>query len=52
MLRVACVRFWLSRHIAAEQHAGQPGVLVKDPEHFLQLLRRHQQVGIGLPLAL
>jgi len=52
MLRLAALRFWLSRHIAAEQHAGQPGVLVKDPEHFLQLLRRHQQVGIGLPLAL
>lgn len=52
MLRLAALRFWLSRQIAAEQHAGQAGVLVKDPEHFLQLLKQHQQVSVGLPLAL
>lgn len=52
VLRLAALRFWLSRQIAAEQHAGQAGVLVKDPEHFLQLLKQHQQVSVGLPLAL
>ncbi|MEL0167248.1 MAG: homoserine kinase [Pseudomonadaceae bacterium] len=52
MLRLAALRFWLSRQIAAEQHAGQAGVLVKDPAHFLQLLAQHQRVSVGLPLAL
>ena len=52
MLRLAALRFWLSRQIAAERHAGQAGVLVKDPGHFLQLLQRHQTVEIRLPLAL
>ncbi|CAD5376264.1 Homoserine kinase [Pseudomonas sp. OF001] len=54
MLRVACVRFWLSRLIAAEAFAGQPDVLVKDPEEFRRLLQARQRVepGQGLPFAL
>lgn len=39
MLRVAALRFWLSRLIAAQAHADQPGVLVKDPGHFMQVLQ-------------
>ncbi|WP_150305727.1 homoserine kinase [Pseudomonas saliphila] len=51
-LRLAALRFWLSRQLAADQHEGQEGVLVKDTEHFLRVLRNHQTVSIGLPLAL
>lgn len=39
MLSVAALRFWLSRMIAARAHAEQPGVLVKDPNHFMQVLQ-------------
>lgn len=54
MLRVACVRFWLSRLIAAQAHAGQARVLVKDPEEFRRLLQARQltATGQGLPFAL
>lgn len=52
VLRLAALRFWLSRQLAAERHAGQSGVLVKDPGHFLRVLEQHRNVNIGLPLAL
>lgn len=52
LLRVAALRFWLSRQLAAEQHAGHSGVLIKDPQHFRALLVHHRQVTVGLPLAL
>ncbi|MCQ4347968.1 homoserine kinase [Pseudomonas stutzeri] len=54
MLRAACVRFWLSRLIAAAAFAGQPDVLVKDPEAFRRLLEARWRVepGQGLPFAL
>ena len=53
MLRIACVRFWLSRLIAAEAFAGQD-VLIKDPEEFRRLLQARQTPGAGeaLPFAL
>jgi homoserine kinase type II len=51
MLRIACVRFWLSRLIAAESFAGQQ-VLVHDPEEFRQRLAARQQVDVALPFAL
>ena len=51
MLRVACVRFWLSRLIAAEQFAGQD-VLIHDPQEFEQRLAQRQQVHTPLPFAL
>lgn len=50
MLRVACVRFWLSRLIAAQKFAGQP-VLVKDPEEFRRLLGGRQHCRSALPFA-
>ncbi len=42
MLRLAAARFWLSRHIAAATHTGQSGVLIKDPQHFVQVLQAHR----------
>ncbi|WP_040062877.1 homoserine kinase [Pseudomonas batumici] len=51
MLRVACVRFWLSRLIAAESFAGQD-VLIHDPMEFQRRLAQRQQVGMPLPFAL
>ena len=51
MLRVACLRFWLSRVIAAESHAGQE-VLIHDPAEFLHRLEQRQQVHLPLPMAL
>jgi homoserine kinase type II len=51
MLRVACVRFWLSRLIAAESFAGQD-VLIHDPMEFQQRLAQRQQVTTPLPFAL
>lgn len=51
MLRIACVRFWLSRLIAAEAFAGQD-VLIKDPEEYRRLLAARQTVNVGLPFAL
>lgn len=51
MLRTACVRFWLSRLIAAESFAGQE-VLIHDPAEFQRRLAQRQQVSIPLPFAL
>lgn len=51
MLRVACLRFWLSRLLAAQAHAGQD-VLIKDPAEFYQRLQARQGIVPGLPLAL
>ncbi|KAF1033373.1 MAG: Homoserine kinase [Pseudomonas sp.] len=51
LLRVACVRFWLSRLIAAESFAGQD-VLIHDPAEFEHRLAQRQQVGVQLPFAL
>ena len=51
MLRVACVRFWLSRLIAAESFAGQD-VLIHDPMEFQQRLAQRQKVHALLPFAL
>lgn len=48
MLRIACVRFWLSRLIAAQAHAGQ-AVLIHDPAEFQQRLVARQQVSVVLP---
>lgn len=50
MLRLACVRFWLSRLIAAESFAGQQ-VLIHDPAEFQRRLLKRQQVAVDLPLA-
>ncbi|MGE8496886.1 MAG: homoserine kinase [Pseudomonas sp.] len=50
MLRVACVRFWLSRLIAAESFAGQQ-VLIHDPAEFQRRLAHRQQVDLPLPFA-
>lgn len=51
MLRIACLRFWLSRLIAAQQPAG-PDVLIKPPVEFQRRLEQRQQVVIALPFAL
>lgn len=51
MLRVACLRFWLSRLIAAQAFAGQE-VLIHDPEVFHQRLLARKHVQIALPFAL
>ncbi len=51
MLRVACVRFWLSRLIAAESFAGMD-VLIHDPQDFEVRLAARQKVEIALPFAL
>ncbi|WP_339080523.1 homoserine kinase [Pseudomonas sp. TMP9] len=50
MLRIACVRFWLSRLIAAESFAGQE-VLIHDPDEFQRRLAQRQHVGLALPFA-
>ncbi|MDP2748118.1 homoserine kinase [Pseudomonas sp.] len=50
MLRIACVRFWLSRLIAAESFAGQE-VLIHDPAEFQRRLAQRQQVELALPFA-
>jgi len=51
LLRIACVRFWLSRLIAAESFAGQE-VLIHDPAEFQRRLAQRQQVDLPLPFAL
>ncbi|BAN45803.1 homoserine kinase [Metapseudomonas resinovorans] len=50
-LRIACVRFWLSRLIAANAFAGQD-VLIHDPYVFQARLAHRQKVEVGLPFAL
>lgn len=39
MLQLAALRFWVSRQQYAEQHRNQPGVLIKDPAYFRDLLK-------------
>ncbi|WP_248918144.1 homoserine kinase [Pseudomonas entomophila] len=51
MLRVACVRFWLSRLIAAQAFAGMD-VMIHDPSEFEVRLVQRQQVALKLPFAL
>ncbi|WP_438279802.1 homoserine kinase [Pseudomonas alabamensis] len=51
MLRVACVRFWLSRLIAAESFAGMD-VMIHDPAEFEVRLAQRQEVVVRLPFAL
>ncbi|MCO7519572.1 MULTISPECIES: homoserine kinase [unclassified Pseudomonas] len=51
MLRVACVRFWLSRLIAAQAFAGMD-VMIHDPREFEIRLAQRQQVALQLPFAL
>ena len=51
LLRIACLRFWLSRLIAARRFQGRD-VLVKDPGEFQRRLAQRQQVALALPFAL
>ncbi|MEN0105383.1 MAG: homoserine kinase [Pseudomonas sp.] len=51
MLRLACVRFWISRLIAAESFAGQD-VLIHNPEEIQRRLAQRQTVTLPLPFAL
>jgi homoserine kinase type II len=51
ILRVACVRFWVSRQIAAESFAGMD-VLIHDPKDFEIRLAQRQKINIPLPFAL
>lgn len=51
ILRVACVRFWVSRQIAAESFAGMD-VLIHDPKEFEDRLALRQKVEVTLPFAL
>ncbi|MBF7728817.1 homoserine kinase [Pseudomonas sp. N040] len=51
LLRIACVRFWLSRLIAASG-PQRPGVLVKDPDEFARRLAWRQRNDLPLPFAL
>jgi len=51
LLRVACVRFWLSRLIAADANAGQE-VLIHDPAEFEHRLAQRQRIDLALPIAL
>ena len=52
LLRVAALRFWLSRELAAQQHPSAVDVLIKNPAHFRDLLAGHREVRVRLPLAL
>lgn len=51
MLRIAALRFWLSREVAARAHAEHAGVLIKDPAHFQEILAHHQHVEVALPVS-
>jgi homoserine kinase type II len=50
MLRIACVRFWLSRLIAAKAFAGQD-VLIHDPAEFEHRLAQRQHIALALPMS-
>ena len=50
MLRIACVRFWLSRLIASQSFAGQD-VLIHDPDEFRRRLAQRQHIELALPFA-
>ena len=50
MLRIACVRFWLSRLIASQSFAGQD-VLIHDPDEFRRRLAQRQHIELTLPFA-
>ncbi len=49
MLRIACLRFWLSRLVAVQEHAGRE-VLIKNPDEFYQRLLARQQPALALPM--
>jgi homoserine kinase type II len=51
LLRVACVRFWISRLIATQAFAGLD-VLIHDPAEFEQRLEQRLEVKVALPFAL
>lgn len=51
LLRIACVRFWLSRLIAAQSFAGRD-VLIHDPADFERRLAHRQAINLALPIAL
>jgi homoserine kinase type II len=51
LLRVACLRFWLSRLIAANQPTAA-WAQIKDPTEFQRRLEQRQQVNLPLPFAL
>ncbi|MFV0453779.1 MAG: homoserine kinase [Pseudomonas sp.] len=51
MLRITCLRFWLSRLIASQAFVGQ-NVLIKNPEEFCRLLAARRQTHSALPFAL
>jgi len=51
LLRLACLRFWLSRLIAQREASGE-AVLIKDPKEFQRRLATRQQESPALPFAL
>jgi homoserine kinase type II len=51
LLRIACVRFWLSRLIAAQSFAGRD-VLIHDPAEFERRLAQRLAPTVALPFAL
>ena len=55
LLRIACLRFWLSRLMAVKSApvTAEDGhqVLLKDPEEFRQRLAARQQTAPALPFA-
>ena len=51
MVRIACLRFWLSRLLAARA-PDQTGVQIKPPEEFEQRLQQLTGASLNLPLAL
>ena len=51
LLQVACLRFWLSRLLAART-PSQAGVQIKEPQEFEQRLLQLRQVQLNLPMAL
>jgi len=43
ILQLAALRFWVSRHHYRDLHAGQHGVLLKDPARMQHILQWHLQ---------